>query len=222
MMVILDCFSFLTDLNCMFHAFLPFSVEVADTSDEKPEDMDVRHDFGIDLKTFVVMNHGSNKELEKLVSSDSVVVDTYPSSGNDHTNSVASSADEEVIGTHVAFDVGVNCMEWSLEVENRNSEQTAECMEDGLYDSEGSSLYLAIQQTNALDGSNEKSRQVENVAEEDDLDDFDPYLFIKHLPDLSEVILSSRSPVLLPKQTRRCPPITLVLDLDGNIVFHVC
>lgn len=148
-----------------------------------------------------------------------MVIYTSPLQGIDQLNPASNSADEEMIGTHVAFDVGVSCMEWSLEVGNRNPEQTAECIEDALYDSEGSSLYLAIQQTNALDGSGEKSCQVENVADDDDLDDFDPYLFIKHLPDLSEVVLSSRVPVLLPKQTRRCPPITLVLDLDGRVSY---
>lgn len=45
--------------------------------------------------------------------------------------------------------------------------------------------------------------------------DFDPYLFIKNLPALSSVVPTFR-PMLLPKQTRSCPPTTLVLDLDGE------
>ena len=49
----------------------------------------------------------------------------------------------------------------------------------------------------------------------EDFDDFNPYLFIKTLPDLSSVVPTFR-PLLLPKQTRSCPPITLVLDLDGK------
>lgn len=48
-----------------------------------------------------------------------------------------------------------------------------------------------------------------------DFDEFNPYLFIKTLPDLSSVVPTFR-PLLLPKQTRSCPPTTLVLDLDGN------
>lgn len=51
--------------------------------------------------------------------------------------------------------------------------------------------------------------------DEEELDEFDPYLFIKNLPHLSSVVPTFR-PVLLPKQTRSCPPISLVLDLDGN------
>lgn len=57
-----------------------------------------------------------------------------------------------------------------------------------------------------------------DVQMEDDeyveFDEFDPYYFIKNLPELASVVPSFR-PVLLPKQTRSCPPTTLVLDLDG-------
>ncbi|EFJ08492.1 hypothetical protein SELMODRAFT_126751 [Selaginella moellendorffii] len=63
-----------------------------------------------------------------------------------------------------------------------------------------------------------EKREKEATADEpDELDNFDPYLFIKHLPDLSEVVAPCR-PMLLPKQTRRCPPVTLVLDLDETLV----
>ncbi|KAH1226896.1 CTD small phosphatase-like protein 2 [Glycine max] len=60
----------------------------------------------------------------------------------------------------------------------------------------------------------------EMCIEEDefeDFDDFDPYLFIKTLPDLSTVVPTFRR-LLLPKQTRSCPSTTLVLDLDETLV----
>jgi len=47
--------------------------------------------------------------------------------------------------------------------------------------------------------------------------DFDPYFFIKTLPELSEVVPTFRQ-TLLPRQTRGCPPTTLVLGLDGTLV----
>ncbi|KAI3817458.1 hypothetical protein L1987_11249 [Smallanthus sonchifolius] len=50
-----------------------------------------------------------------------------------------------------------------------------------------------------------------------EFDEFDPYFFIKNLPELASVVPSFR-PVLLPKQTRSCPPTTLVLDLDETLV----
>ncbi|KAI3696443.1 hypothetical protein L1987_79458 [Smallanthus sonchifolius] len=55
----------------------------------------------------------------------------------------------------------------------------------------------------------------DNECEE--FDEFDPYFFIKNLPELASVVPSFR-PVLLPKQTRSCPSTTLVLDLDETLV----
>lgn len=51
----------------------------------------------------------------------------------------------------------------------------------------------------------------------EEFDEFDPYFFIKNLPELASVVPTFR-PVLLPKQTRSCPPTTLVLDLDETLV----
>ncbi|CAI9093208.1 OLC1v1028651C3 [Oldenlandia corymbosa var. corymbosa] len=53
--------------------------------------------------------------------------------------------------------------------------------------------------------------------EVEEFDDFDPYFFMKNLPDLYSVVPLFR-PVLLPKQTRSCPSTTLVLDLDETLV----
>ncbi|EPS68760.1 hypothetical protein M569_06009, partial [Genlisea aurea] len=87
--------------------------------------------------------------------------------------------------------------------------------------SEASPVYLSLKNSNleCLDENNQdhlssSACQVEEVIE---CDDFDPYLFIKYLPELSSVVPTFR-PVLLPKQTRSCPATTLVLDLDETLV----
>lgn len=76
-----------------------------------------------------------------------------------------------------------------------------------------------------IDENNQDHMSADVCQEDEDAeeyDDFDPYFFIKNLPELSSVVPTFR-PLLLPKQTRSCPSTTLVLDLDGIflIVFFV-
>lgn len=54
-------------------------------------------------------------------------------------------------------------------------------------------------------------------CEEDEHPVFDPYLFMKHLPPLEDVVNSNRGPVLPPKEPG-CTKMTLVLDLDETLV----
>lgn len=86
--------------------------------------------------------------------------------------------------------------------------------------SEVSAIYLAMKNSKleCLDEHGQDHMSTDLYVDDDDteeFDDFDPYLFIKNLPDLSSVVQTFR-PLLLPKQTRSCPPTTLVLDLDGE------
>jgi CTD small phosphatase-like protein 2 len=86
--------------------------------------------------------------------------------------------------------------------------------------SDVSTIYLALKNSKleCVDEHGQDSMSTDVCLEEDDyedFDDFDPYLFIKNLPELSSVVPTFR-PMLLPKQTRSCPPTTLVLDLDGT------
>lgn len=85
---------------------------------------------------------------------------------------------------------------------------------------EVSAIYLAMKNSKleCVDEHGQDSISSDMCPEDDefeDFDDFDPYLFIKTLPDLSTVVPTFRQ-MLLPKQTRSCPPTTLVLDLDGK------
>ncbi|KAK8625608.1 hypothetical protein V6N13_090474 [Hibiscus sabdariffa] len=88
--------------------------------------------------------------------------------------------------------------------------------------SEVSAIYMAMKNSKleCIDEHGQDSMSTDVCVEEEyyeEYDDFDPYLFIKNLPELSSVIPAFR-PVLLPKQTRSCPPTTLVLDLDETLV----
>lgn len=69
-----------------------------------------------------------------------------------------------------------------------------------------------------VDERDEDHMKTDACVEDDEceeFDDFDPYFFMKNLPDLTSVVPTFRR-MLLPKQTRSCPPTTLVLDLDGT------
>ncbi|KAG0524927.1 hypothetical protein BDA96_06G010900 [Sorghum bicolor] len=97
-----------------------------------------------------------------------------------------------------------------------------EYSELGNLSSEVSAIYLAMQQSKleCIDEQSQDSTSTEGYVEAEETeeyDDFDPYSFIKDLPDLSMVVPKFR-PVLLPKQTRSCPTTTLVLDLDETLV----
>ncbi|KAJ0988861.1 hypothetical protein J5N97_007217 [Dioscorea zingiberensis] len=87
--------------------------------------------------------------------------------------------------------------------------------------SEVSAIYLAMQHSKleCVDEPSQESMSTDICVdyEDDDFDDFDPYFFIKNLPDLSTVVPTFR-PMLLPRQTRSCPSTTLVLDLDETLV----
>ncbi|XP_074295684.1 uncharacterized protein LOC141623479 [Silene latifolia] len=88
--------------------------------------------------------------------------------------------------------------------------------------SEASAIYLAMKNSKleCLDEQGQDSIIVDTSIEEEEheeFDDFDPYFFIKNLPALSSVVPTFRR-MLLPKQTRRCPPNSLVLDLDETLV----
>lgn len=95
-------------------------------------------------------------------------------------------------------------------------------LEEAHLSSEVSAIYLAMKNSKleCVDEHGQDSMSTDVYVEDDqyeEFDEFDPYFFIKNLPDLSSVVPTFR-PMLLPKQTRSCPPTTLVLDLDETLV----
>lgn len=75
------------------------------------------------------------------------------------------------------------------------------------------SLLQAIHQMSP----SEQSSDLDPSSDSDQADCFDPYSFIRNLPDLSDVMSTCR-PAILPKESRERKPITLVLDLDETLV----
>lgn len=87
---------------------------------------------------------------------------------------------------------------------------------------EVSAIYLSMKNSKLeyVDERDEDHMSTDVSVEDEEceeFDDFDPYFFMKNLPDLSSVVPTFRH-MLLPKQTRSCPPTTLVLDLDETLV----
>lgn len=105
---------------------------------------------------------------------------------------------------------------------NALSSQYSMDIEGASLSSEVSAIYFAMKNSKleCVDEHGQDTITTDVCVEDDDydeLDDFDPYFFIKNLPALSSVVPTFRR-MLLPKQTRSCPSTTLVLDLDETLV----
>ncbi|GMP82073.1 hypothetical protein CsSME_00036540 [Camellia sinensis var. sinensis] len=85
--------------------------------------------------------------------------------------------------------------------------------EDTIIDSDDLSLYLAIHQ---LRSCNEEP-DVNPYLASDQLECFDPHMFIRNLPDLPDVVPNFHPTTLL-NETQKMKSTTLVLDLDETLV----
>ncbi|XP_058095251.1 uncharacterized protein LOC131240796 isoform X2 [Magnolia sinica] len=120
--------------------------------------------------------------------------------------------DYECTDPDMMFDMVEGCMmlpflEETVETSNLLDRGS---IEEAATNSDDACLYLAIQQMKPSEVSS-------HCGDLDEVDDFDPHSFLRNLPDLSEVV-PSLWPVLLPKETRKRKPVTLVLDLDETLV----
>lgn len=145
-------------------------------------------------------------------------------SSADHQSLSMKPSPENRVETFV--DATGECIDWDP-LDDKAAGDDERPASDGQCDadvltSDDADLFLAVEQTKSLECNDEGNNEGEVVVEEEDeFEDIDPYLFIKRLPSLSEVVSPCR-PLLLPRQTRRSPPITLVLDLDGKFRFRLC
>ena len=85
----------------------------------------------------------------------------------------------------------------------------AQSGEEALNDSDNNSLYLAIDQMRSC------NQEFDVNSDSDQAECFDPQVFIKNLPELSDVV-SNFQATILPKETQNSKAVTLVLDLDGK------
>ncbi|KAK9267612.1 hypothetical protein L1049_010043 [Liquidambar formosana] len=146
-----------------------------------------------------------------------MVVTGLPFDGNtlydDFTESIPCS-DYECAEPSMLFDVAERYMilpflEDTVETSNTHNENSGE---EAIMALDNSSLYLAFEMKSCDQDSN-----VNSFSDLDQTECFDPHLFIKNLPDLSDMESNCQPPVL-PKQMWKRKPITLALDLDETLV----
>ncbi|KAF3967107.1 hypothetical protein CMV_008862 [Castanea mollissima] len=176
-------------------------------------DQKYHHDHEIEYSQDNVLNVHIGQEIsepivgeEKNYTENAVTSVTFPDDMDIDTKNFNSQSLDQI--HNVGRNAVDSCCNADLEGANLSSEVSA--------------IYLAMKNSKleCIDEHGQDSMSADVYVEDDqyeEFDDFDPYFFIKNLPDLSAVVPTFR-PMLLPKQTRSCPPTTLVLDLDETLV----
>ncbi|KAG2684837.1 hypothetical protein I3760_10G094900 [Carya illinoinensis] len=139
-----------------------------------------------------------------------MIVASFPFSGNtfdDDINVVNCFPDYNYAEQSLLFDVSEQYMTLPfLEDTVKTSDMNdAQSHEEAMIVSDYSSSYVAIGQRRSCN------------SEIDVNTDSDPQMFIKNLPELSDVA-SNFQPTILPTDTQNGKPVTLVLDLDETLV----
>lgn len=196
----------------------------------------------VEIRSEVSNDMGSNKDLDSLLlvadESDNnstssceyqtcnvsdfyisdMIVAGLPIEGNlvyDNMTDTTCLLDYKCDEPSTLFDVAEECMilpfledtmEPSSYLDGRKCEDTSSNSDD-------SSLYLAIHQLRSCN----QEPDLNPYSDPEQLDCFDPHVFIRNLPDLPDVPLNF-PPTMLPKESRIAKSVTLVLDLDETLV----
>lgn len=145
-----------------------------------------------------------------------MIVASFPFNGNafDDTSETNCFSNYKHSEPNVLFDVSEKYMvlpllEDSIRSSNSNDEKSCE---QEIVDPNNSGLFLAIEQVRPCDQDT-----AVNSSDSDQAECFDPQLFIRNLPELSDVV-SNFQRNELPEDIPKRKLITLVLDLDGTSI----
>ncbi|GAB4827273.1 hypothetical protein Ancab_034162 [Ancistrocladus abbreviatus] len=167
-------------------------------------------------------NSGSSSEHQTCNISDFYISDmvlaSFPFDGSavcDHTAKTNLFPEYDTVDSSIIFDAGDQCLALPFldDSVDFNGMQCGQLSKGGNMDSDDSSFFQAIHQMTTPD----QGYDVEPYSDSDQTGCFDPHSFIGNLPELSDA-LSSSWPIVLPKESQKRKPITLVLDLDETLV----
>ncbi|XP_023543812.1 uncharacterized protein LOC111803570 isoform X1 [Cucurbita pepo subsp. pepo] len=142
-----------------------------------------------------------------------MIVANLPLSGNDDLCNINYFHDYKYTQSTILSDVADQYMMLPFledTVKFSNSDD-ADCSDELTIGFGNSGLHRVIDQRNNF------SLEFNVSTDSDQTECFDPQLFIKNLPELSEVI-SNFQPSILPNEDRKRKAVTLVLDLDETLV----
>ncbi|KAH7568633.1 hypothetical protein JRO89_XS06G0025200 [Xanthoceras sorbifolium] len=141
-----------------------------------------------------------------------MIIAGLPLDGNAVDDAITESipfSDYKCAETSMLFDVADQYMILPFLEDTAKSSDTnaVKLPEEATMDPDNASLYLAIEQMKSFNQESDVNYDF-NQAEH-----FDPQVFLKNLPELSDVVTNFQ-PAVLPKETQRRKAVTLVLDLD--------
>lgn len=149
--------------------------------------------------------NGNNNSEGKSLEDDVLTEDTVDDEGDVHmnTNSCTPTNSDACCSLQTKFDDHATTTAKET-TENNNNNEAEVASPDQQYH----------QYNNRAQENNEEVEEEEEEEEEE----FNPYFFIKTLPDYRYVVPDPHGKICLPPKDISDPPITLVLDLDETLV----